>query len=198
MRKTETSSISLQQLRMCFASAASASIGVARCRKTPGIERSRWNRSIRSSAGSRPVSSRRRKRPSARGIEPPRGEHAGSAIENLRGPLGDRLGRESIAGDRTQVVDPRLFAGPTAQAVVEEQLQPEQEIGVEVVQGAGRLERLVLQTPGLLRVQLDRRGDDAAAVGADRLSDPPSDLPEIAADERRRQGQRRQAPGRSN
>ena len=104
----------------------------------------------------------------------------------------DSLGRESVSGDCTQVVDSCLFAGATVKAVVKEQLEPEQEIAVKVLRRARGLKSLILQSPGFLRVQLDCRRNDAAAVSADGLSNSPSNLPEIAARKRRREGERRE------
>src|SRR5262249_15926517 len=62
------------------------------------------------------------------GVESVGREHVGSAVENLRGPVGDRLGRQTLASDSAQVIDSRLLAGPTTKPIVQEQLEPEEEI----------------------------------------------------------------------
>src|SRR5262245_13378000 len=114
------------------------------------------------------------------GVESPGREDSRRPVQHLRRPVADGLGRQAVAGDSTEVVDPRLITGPALQAIVQQELEPEQEEGVEIRQPVGALERLVFQPAGLLGVQLDRRRDHAPAVGPDRFAHTAPDLPEPA------------------
>src|SRR5437763_14918533 len=96
------------------------------------------------------------KSPEGPRVEAPLAEHGGGPREDLRGPVGYGRGREAVPGDGTEVVDSGLMTRATLQALVEEEREPEQEVGVEVGDARGHLERLEFEPPRFLRMELDR------------------------------------------